>query len=220
MDGRNPRLRQGITVTGSGVSNAAVDRVVVDLAVTERGPDAGRAFEAAARTATAVLAVLADDGADSRAVRTSDLTLGPETNWIDNREVLLGYSATQRLVLQLDGLSFLSRMLTDLATQVGNGVRILGLRLVPSDPVEALTQAREAAMADARRKAEHYAVLAGRTLGAVRSVVEGDDRGGPAPRDAMMFAARAASPSMPIATGDAAVSASVTVTFEFADDQA
>ncbi|MTD17470.1 DUF541 domain-containing protein [Nakamurella sp. YIM 132087] len=201
-----------VTVIGSGSAAAAVDRVVVNLSVTERGRDAGTAFEAAAHTATRALAVLADDGADARSVRTSDLTLGPQVDYRDGREVVLGYQATQRLVLQLNGLSRLSRMLTDLATQVGNGVRIDGMQLVPSDPAAALAEARDAAMADARTKAEHYARLAGRELGRVRSVSESVQRG-QAPV-AMGLGFKREAMAMPIATGDAAITATVEVVWE------
>lgn len=206
--------RNGITVTGFGTASAPVDQVTVAIGISETRQDAGEAFRAAAHTATRVLAILADDGADSRSVRTTDLTLGPRVDWRDNVEYVMGYQAGQRLVVVLTGLSGVERMLTDVATQGGNGVRIDSVSLTPSNPVAALREARDAAVADARTKADQLAALAGRSLG---SVLWMDDRvaQGPAIRAAAKGLGFAAN-SMPIAAGDATVSASVTIHWEFA----
>lgn len=202
---------EGVTVTGSGAASAVVDQVVLNLAVTESGPDAGAAFNAAAGTATRALAVLADNGVDARSVRTADLTLGPRTEWRDGHELLLGYQATQRLIVHLDGIGSLGRMLSDVAGQVGNGARIEGLQLVPSDPGPARRSARDAAWADAWSRAEQFASLAGRSLGKVRSVIE-HEPGAPVPvAKARMMATSA---DMPVAAGDAQIAVAVTVTWD------
>lgn len=203
-----------MTVSGNGSATAPVDRVTVTFSISETRPDAGEAFRAAAQTATLVLGILADDGADSRSVRTADLTLGPQTQWKGDREQLLGYQATQRLIVSMDGLSRVERMLSDVADGGGNGVRIEGVALTPSDPDAAEVQAREAAVADARIKAEHYAALVGRPLGAVRRVEEIAGYG-PRPTTRMMASMKEA--AMPIAGGDAVLSASVLVHWGFAD---
>ena len=212
--GNRPVNRSGVTVTGNGSAAAPVDRVTVTFSISETRPDAGQAFRAAAETATLVLGILADDGADSRSVRTADLTLGPHTQWRNEREHLLGYQATQRLIVSMDGLSRVERMLSDVAGGGGNGVRIEGVALTPSDPAAALVQAREAAVADARAKAEHYAELVGLELGAVRWLEEGANhvlRAEAFGSSPMMAAA------MPIAGGDAVLSAAVVVHWELAD---
>ncbi|GGL96639.1 SIMPL domain-containing protein [Nakamurella endophytica] len=206
----------GVTVSGTGTAATPVDRVTVSFGISETRPDAGEAFRAAAQTATLVLAILADDGADSRSVRTADLTLGPQTQWRGDREELLGYQATQRLIVQMEGLSRIERILSDVAAGGGNGVRIENVSLTASDPRTALAQAREAAVADARERAEHYARLVGRRLGRVRWV---DERTGPRAADhgVALSAAAPRAARMPIAGGDATVSASVDVRWDWAD---
>ena len=217
-EGRRRPARSGITVVGTGSAAAAVDRVTVTFGVLVVRADAGAAFQAAAQTATRVLAILADDGADSRSVRTADLTLGPQLEWRDNREFLVGYQAGQRLIVQLSGLAGLERMLSDVATQGGEGVRIDNVQLTPSDPTVALAQAREAAFADARAKATQLADLAGRRLGQLGWIEENRDSGA----DGVLFGARAAaaggSAKMPVATGDTTVGTSVTAHWEFTAD--
>ncbi|MET3807525.1 uncharacterized protein YggE [Nakamurella sp. UYEF19] len=208
------RRRAGVTVTGNGSAAAAVDQVTVTLGVSVVRPDAGAAFQAAAHTATRVMAILADDGADSRSVRTADLTLGPQIEWRDNREFLMGYQAGQRLIVHLPGLAGLERMLTDVAVGGGEGVRIDSVALTPSNPESALREAREIAFADAMAKASHLAGLAGRLLGELSWIEERQGDGAQPISGSAGFRAAA---KMPVATGDMALSASLTARWLFAE---
>ncbi len=195
---------------GHGAVRATADKVDFTLGVEVVRSDAGQAFTAAAASATAVLAVLADGGIDSRHVRTADFRLGPKTNYQNGQEVLLGYAAGQNLVASLHGLSTLSRLLTDLATTGVEGVRFDGLSFSTADPAAAVSSARELAMADAQTKAAHYARLAGRNLGPITAISEAIPYG-PVPvfKREMAMAA-----SMPIASGESEVTVSVEVHFE------
>ncbi len=210
------RRRPGITVTGHGSAPASVDKVRVTLAITVTRTDAGEAFQSAARTATRVLAVLADDGVDSRSVRTADLSLGPQVDYRDGREHLVGYQAGQRLVVQLEGLAGVERMLTDVAALGGEGVRIDGVNLTPSNPIAALAQARAGAFSDALAKASHLAGLAGRTLGSVEWIDDRPEAIGPQHLwGGEVAKLQAVAMTMPIAAGDSVVSSSVTAHWEF-----
>lgn len=210
--------RDGVTVTGSGSAPAAVDQVTVTFGIAVVRADAGEAFHAAANSATRVLAILADDGVDSRSVRTADLTLGPKTEWRDNQEVLLGYQAGQRLVVQLTGLAGVERMLTDVAVRGGEGVRIDNVALTPSHPSFALRDARAAAFADALAKASQLAELAGKMLGDLQWMDERHDDGPGGPTDWTATRAVALGASMPIAGGEARVVASLTAHWKFAGE--
>ncbi len=209
------REREGIVVSGHGQAAAAVDQVTVTIAVVQLRADAGQAFRAAAESVTRVLAVLADDGADARAVRTTDLTLGPRTAYPDGVERLVGYEATQRLSVRLDDLGRVERMLSDVAGLDGGAVRIEGLALTPSDPAGALRQARDAAVADARDRADQLARLLGRGVGRVLWV---EDRvgGGASPARPLAYSRSSLGADMPVAAGDATVSVEVTVAWAFA----
>lgn len=205
----------GITVIGSGSATAAMDRVTIALAVEVIRAEPGDAFANASVAATALLAILADDGVDSRSVRTSDLTLGPSIDYANGRQQVVGYQAGQRLTVTLEGLHGIERLLADVATLGGDGVRIDGVSLTPGHPEQALTLAREVAFADATVKAQQFADLAGRSLGRVQWIDERTSGGGPRPMMAMRVADL--SESMPVATGDADIAVSVTVSWSFAD---
>ncbi len=208
----------GVTVFGSATVSTPVDRVAITIGVEIIRPDAGEAFRLAADTVTRLLAVLADDGVDARAVRTLDLSLGPRTEWVDNREVLIGCQAGQRLLVKLDGLAGLERLLSDAATRTGHGVRIESVALTAEDADAALEQARERAWAEAMTKAQHLARLAGRPLGPVDWIQEGTADHGPLRRaHAVALAAGGFAKDMPVAGGDTDVTASVGVRWRFAD---
>jgi len=210
----NSSRHSGVTVIGSGTASTAVDRVSISLGVEVVRAEPGDAFANASVTATRLLAILADGGVDSRSVRTSDLTLGPRTEYANGRQQLLGYQAGQRLTVTLEGLHGIERLLTDVASLGGEGVRIDGVSLTPGHPEEALARARQAAFADATARAQQFADLSGRALGRVQWIDERPAGGGPRP----MMAMRAADAElMPVATGDAQVGVDVTVHWEFAD---
>ena len=90
-----------------------------------------------------------------------------------------------------------------------------GLSFGLQDPRPVEDEARRAAIADARAKAELYAEAAGVTLGPIRSITEGG-MSGPMPMDApMMLEARSA---MPVAAGETMVRANVQVVWTLASE--
>ncbi|AZI59178.1 DUF541 domain-containing protein [Nakamurella antarctica] len=204
-------MNPSVTVTGQGRVKIAADQVAVDLAIEIVRSEASQAFEAAAGSATTVLALLADGGVDSRSVRTTNMHLAPKLSWQDGQERMLGFSCGQGLLAVLQGLSGLSRLLSSVATAGVEGVRFNGLVFSAADPAQAQQQARALAIADAKNKAEHYAQLVGRQLGQAISVSEipGSAGGGPI---TMMRAASLA--DMPVAPGEGEVDAKVEVVYE------
>jgi uncharacterized protein len=213
--GRRPR--GGITVTGTGSASTPVDHVTIALGVAVSRADPGDAFRVAAATATALLAQLADHGVDSRSVRTSSLSLGPEWEYQDGRNRRIGYRAQQEVVVTVEGLAGVDRMLTDVATRAGEGMTIGGISLTSAESGPAATRARQAAFEDASVRAGQLAALASRELGRVEWIDESGSVDGPNPRMFEAYAASADSLSMPIAGGDTTLTVSLTVHYSFAD---
>jgi uncharacterized protein YggE len=209
--------RSGITVIGTGTASSPVDQVTITLGVEVQRTDPGDAFRVVAGTATALLALLADHGVDSRSVRTSNLTLVPEWDYRDGRNHRIGYQARQDFVVTVEGLAGVDRMLTDVANRAGEGVTIGGISLLSAEPAAAMARARAAAFADASGRAEQLAALAGRTLGPVEWVDEGGPVGGPEPRMYRTAAVSAGAAPMPIAAGDTPVTVTLVVHYSLAD---
>jgi uncharacterized protein YggE len=85
---------------------------------------------------------------------------------------------------------------------------------VHADPAKALDQAREAAVADARRKAEIYAHAAGLALGRVTWITE--DAGYAPPMPMARMSAAAAPAPVPISPGEDTLRVRITVGFDIA----
>lgn len=217
MSSPTPAQDSGITVDGYGVASTPVDQVVITLGVEIMRPDAGEAFRTAGATVTRMLSILSDNGVDARSVRTAELSLGARTDYRDGAEVLLGYQASQRLIVQLDALGVVETILSEVVARGGVGVRIDSVTLSSADPVAAQRTARNAAFGDAAAKAQQYAELAGRELGPVVRIDETADRGGPVPLSFARSRIATVAGSMPVATGDTEIGVSVTVRWAFAD---
>jgi uncharacterized protein YggE len=83
------------------------------------------------------------------------------------------------------------------------------------NPSQALDQAREVAIADARRKAEVYTHASGVRLGQVKWIIEDGGVVLPVPMRAQAGSASMAAP-VPIATGEDTLRVKITVGFEIA----
>ncbi|NLG20723.1 MAG: SIMPL domain-containing protein [Actinomycetales bacterium] len=201
-----------IEVTGHGQAAGAPDLVVLDLRVQAEADSVTTALGAVAEGTRAVLERTAEHRTEGvPAPQTSGLNLHTRTD--REGRAVVGFTASQQLRLTVAGTELAGQLVTDVSEAAGDALRIDGLSLRVADPAELQTRAREAAFDDARERAEQYAALAGRSLGAVRSVVAAPAGHSPMPKmaRAMAFSDGGA---MPIEGGEHSVSASVTVTWE------
>lgn len=221
----------GITVVGVGRSAALVDTVTITLSAVAIDADAGQAFSAAAHIAGQVLQCVRERGVPDDQVRTRTVSLGPHYRPGPTEEAT-DYQARHLLTVTTTGTDGVEGLLTDLVRAGGAGrdpaqpetshggaesrreVHIDSVELTASDPRQAESTARTAAMIDAREKALSLAALAGRPLGPVCSVREIDPSAGASP---LMVREVAAVASMPLASGDEPVSVAVQVRFAWAD---
>ena len=202
--------KRTVTVTGTGRANVAPDVVRLDLRVGHDAPDVAAALSGASAGITAVAAVVREQGVADADLRTLDA--GVNQRW-DNTGVAVGFTAQQRLAVTVRELDAVGRILESAAAAIGNALLVDQVRLDISDRSLGLREARDAAFADARSKAEQYAALAAASLGSVLGVAEG----GAAPVGGgfkLAAMARDMAGGMPVEGGDLELSASVTVTWE------
>lgn len=202
-----------IVVTGEGKVSVAPDIAQVRSGVTTRGKTVQEAAEANSKVMTAILTALTESRIPQKDVQTAQLSIQPAYAAPKPGEErrLIGYDVGNHVIVTIRPIDrlgdVLDRMIAAGATEVGN------VELLASNPGKALDQARETAVADARRKAEVYARAAGVMLGRVVSIEEGSGLSGPAPRRAL---AQAAGMQMPITPGENTLHATVTLVFEIA----
>ncbi len=162
-----------ITVTGSGTTNGAPDTVYIGLGVDRVDSNIDSAVNGARETLRAIVAAVRETGVDDRDIQTAYYNVFPEDRY-DNAgqptgdrqfRVSLGINVTVRNVD--NATPVISAALNAGATSVQN----LNFGIADARPLE--SQARIAAVADARARAEELAAAFGVTLGDVISVSEG-----------------------------------------------
>ena len=212
-DDTKPAPEARIIVIGEGSVSAAPDHARISSGVTTRAKTAKEASDANARAMTVVLAALQSAGIEQKDIQTSRFSVQPVyTSPGPNMEQrLTGFSVSNQVsvtIRQIDKVGdILDRLVTAGATDAGN------VEFLHTDSSKTLDKAREAAMADARRKAELYAHAAGLTLGSVAWITEDSSAALFAPKVAM----RAAMPGVPpIATGEDTLQVRITVGYEIA----
>jgi len=203
-----------VVVTGEGSVGVAPDVVQIRSGVTTQGKTVREATETNSKTMAALLTALTESGIPQKDVRTAQLSIQPVYASQDSgkEQKLVGYNVVNHVSAKIKHIEklgdVLDRLIAAGATDVWN------VEFLVSDPGKALDQAREAAIADARRKAEVYARAAGITLGKVISIEEEPGSSAPVPMRALVQPAP--STRMPIAPGENTLRAVVTLGFEIA----
>jgi uncharacterized protein len=190
-----------ITVTGNGSIETVPDRATFSFTVTTNADTARAALGRNGATADAVAAALA--GAK---VQTSDVMLQPRFD--DAGTTVLGYTASTTVTAVMDLAK--AGALVDAAVDAGaNGVS--GPSWSRSDRDALYRQALQAAVTDAKAKAQALADGAGLALGTVTAMTEGGGGVEPLPY------ASADAGIAKLEPGTQTVDASVTVTFAALD---
>jgi uncharacterized protein len=201
-------LDRVVSVSGEASVNAAPDMVVVRVGVSTQGSTARDASNANAQKMTAVLAALKDAGVADKDVQTARLSLQPQyETGRPGTPRLVGFQASNQLNVKVHDIKTLPNLL-DRAIAAG-ATDVSGIEFVVSDQSKLLDQAREQAIADARRKAELYVKAAGGRLGQVIAIAEDNASAPPRP----MLASMRATSAMPVAPGEQTLHVSVSVTY-------
>ena len=197
-----------ISVTGEATVSVPPDLAEIDGGVTSEAKTAREASEANNAAMGKVLQALKGAGIEEKDVQTARLSLQPQS--APNRSgpsAIAGYRASNRVTIRVRDVTKVASVID---TLVGAGANeIGGINFVVSQASKLLDEARERAVADARRKAEIYAKAAGVTLGAPLSISE---EGNSAPVPYRRMAAGMAV-SAPVAQGEETLQVTVSVSW-------
>jgi uncharacterized protein YggE len=205
-----PRPFPTVSVTGEGTATVTPDRAQINAGVSTEAKTPGEASEANAKLMTAVMAAARAAGVAERDVRTARFSIYPvqATRKRDEAPQIVGYRVTNHVQVRLVDIAkvgeVLDRLIAAGATDMG------GIEFTASEPSKRLDEARAAAFADAKRKAELYARSAGLQVGRALSIAEEGD----GPRPLTYRAGTAAAAATPIAVGEESVRVQVSVSFE------
>jgi uncharacterized protein YggE len=201
------KLPSLVTVTGEGQIGIVPDLAMLSGGVTTAGKTAREASEANAKAMTAVMAAIKAGGVAEQDVQTSRLSLQPVRDPNRNELRIVGFQASNQVTIKIRDMVKISDVIDRLVSAGANDIS--GINFVVSSPSKALDTAREAAMADARRKAEIYARAANVKLGAAVSITEeGSLAPGPIPMRSAMQG------STPVSVGEEIQRVAVSVSYE------
>lgn len=201
-----------ITVTGEGIVQTQPDQATISLGVTTNADTAAKALSDNNAALTMVLDRLKTAGVADADLQTANLSLSPNYTGYDSGSVptIAGYNATNMLDVRVRDLPSLGTILDAAVTDGANTINGITFGLADSIPV--MNEARTAAVADAKARAEVLAAASGAKLGKLVSVTETGIYPGPAP----MFRQEADS-GVPIQSGQIGMTSNVTVTYEIAE---
>jgi uncharacterized protein len=199
-----------IIVTGAGSIHVPPDFAQIRSGATSRAKTVKEGSAANSKLMDAIIATLSDSGIAPADIQTSWFSIqpvyAPPRPGVEPS--LSGYSVSNQVEVTIRQISklgdILDRLVSAGATDVGN------IAFLISDPSKALDQFREAAVADARHKAELYARASGVSLGRVLSITEDAGYAPPIP----LASRAAAAAAVPITTGEDTLRARITVGYE------
>ena len=213
-----------ISIGGVGEVTATPDTAFVNSGVTSQGATAREALDANTKAMGELIETLKAAGIEARDIQTSGFSVSPNYVYSDARDAngyqlppkITGYQVYNNVNVRVRELATLGSVL-DKAVTVGANT-INGVSFSVADPSKLYDEARKAAFADAKAKAQLYAEVAGEELGSIRNINESQGIVQP-PQPYMMKAVAedSAAGAVPIEGGELSYSINVQVTWDFAD---
>jgi uncharacterized protein YggE len=205
----------GITVTGEGKIQGAPDVAMISLGVSTLRPTVAEARQQAATALDAMINSMKANGVEDDDIQTANLYISPEYDYRNNETILRGFRVSNTVTVKVRDIDTTSQVIDDAVAAGGDDTRLEGINFTIDDPSELQKQAREAAVADARAKADQLAAAAEVTIVGVISMSES---GAQAPPPIFMeraaFDMAAGSAETPVMPGQVELSINVFVQYE------
>lgn len=206
--------KAGIVVSGTGKVQAAPDQLEFTVGVRRRADSVGAALAQANRLVARIRTALVAAGVQEGHLQTTGLTIEPRYEYSRGRERLVGYAAGQDLTVRVERIAAAGRVIGAAAQAGGNDVTVHGIRMVLEDRDAVLARARTKAIEDARQNAEQFAEAAGRELGRLVFVEQGQPKRPAQPFDEVNLDGRFvqnAAADVPLSIGEEELSVTVSV---------
>ncbi len=207
--------RETVSVTGTGRSSVAADRVAFTVGVQTVADTVEAAINQNNERVAKAIGALKSAGAQDKEIQTSRFSIMPQQ---DHRQGALprivGYQVSNSITVRSDRIAEAGRLLQ---AAVKAGVNTAsGIRFEVTDPAKGRDEGLRAAFADARAQAGVLAQAAGRMLGRALSISEGSG-GMPPPQPfprAMAMSAEGGVTEIPVTPGAQETVYSAAVVFE------
>lgn len=205
-----PGMRQ-VTVIGTGETRIAPDMATVQLGVETTAPTTAEALAQNNAQAQAIIDQLKALGIAEKDIQTSGFNIF--ATYGEDGRTITGYTVSNLVMVTIRDLGQAGALL-DQVVQAGAN-RVYGVSFGLSDPKTAQAQARDAAVADARARAEGLAQAGGAAVGTVLVITENIGAASPLPMPAARAdMAEAVGSAVPVQAGEQLITAQVQVTYE------
>lgn len=159
-------VAQGITVQATGTADVVPDAVRLSLSVSVLAESNEVALSQAATTAESVRTTLKELGVEDADIATQTVMVNPEYSYTESEgQKIVGYRASQVFDVLIRDAENAGAVVDAVVTAGGANVSINYTSPVVDDATTGAIAAREAAVAQARAKAEEYAKLLDVELG-------------------------------------------------------
>ncbi|WP_224703180.1 SIMPL domain-containing protein [Devosia aquimaris] len=218
-----PALAGSISIDGHGEITAAPDMAMINSGVTTQGATAREALDANTAAMAALIESLKQSGIEARDIQTSGFAVNPNYVYSDARDAngysqppkIDGYQVSNNVTVTVRKLADLGAILDKSVTVGANTIG--GVTFAVADPTELYNEARKAAFADAKAKAELYATAAGSSLDEIMSISETQGFNAPQPYPMYARAEMSDAAKVPVEAGEMSFAINVTVQWELAD---
>src|SRR3989344_2531907 len=150
-------------VTGEGKVNVSPDVAIVSAGISAEGTSVKIVQDQINSVINKVSDAVKNLGVDSKDIQTTNYNINPKYDFTSGTQRVNGYSANTTLTIKVKQLDKINSVI-DSATANGAN-QINGLTFEVSDKEKAENEAREMAVADAKKKAQQAAKVAGFSLG-------------------------------------------------------
>lgn len=202
-----------LTVTGSGMAYLTPDIAYVNLGVHSEGANAAETVADNNAQTAKILDALKAFGIAEKDIQTVNFSIYPQQQYDTEGKPTgeLRYVVDNTVYVTVRDLAKVGDLL-DAAVKAGAN-NVYGIQFDVADKSKAMSEARKAAIANARSIAEELAVVAGVSLGDVQTI---NVYGGSAPFvvQAKMVEASYAADSVPVQPGQLTITVEVNIVYE------
>ncbi|TAK67983.1 MAG: DUF541 domain-containing protein [Dehalococcoidia bacterium] len=214
VENTGPNQQTGITVSGEGKATGKPDVAMITLGVSRLADTVDAARNGAATSLDAMIKSMTGNGVSKDDIQTQQFNISPEYDYTNGKQLLKGFRVTNVVTAKLRDINKTSTVVDDAITAGGNDVQVQNIAFTIDNPDDLKKQAREAAVADAKAKAQTLASATGVSVGEPISITEGVASMPPIAYDiARGAAAPEAAPATPIEPGTQDVTITVSVTW-------
>lgn len=171
------RSSNGITVTGSAKTSATADNAVWTLNVSLTRPKVADAVEKVGTDVASVTKYLTDGGITSDEITLGSVSTYANEQWVNGNNTgnILNYRASRDVVVRTKNVQLVAKLSQGIGTILSTGVSVnnYGPQYYISSLPKLRPQLLEAAMKDAKVRAEAITKAVGGKVGKVQSVKSG-----------------------------------------------